>query len=78
MITASLFAARKAFSSGTVICGESVQERELGILLPHNQRQRRTCYALCHIRYPVSATHTSIFRIDSNSTFYKVQEDLTE
>ncbi|KAJ1480880.1 hypothetical protein T484DRAFT_1955699, partial [Baffinella frigidus] len=30
-------------------------------------RQRRTCYALCHLLYPVSAAHTSIFRMDSNS-----------
>ena len=42
--------------------------REIGNLLPNNQRQRRTCYALCHILYPVSAAHTSIFR--SNSTSY--------
>jgi hypothetical protein len=28
--------------------------REIGILLPNNQRQRRTCYALFHILYPVS------------------------
>ena len=26
-----------------------------GNLLPNNQRQRRTCYALCHIMYPVAA-----------------------
>ena len=38
--------------------------REIGNLLPNNQRQRRTCYALCHILYPVSAAHTSIFRMD--------------
>ena len=44
--------------------------REIGNLLPNNQRQRRTCYALCHILYPVSAAHTSIFRMDSNSTSY--------
>ena len=30
-------------------------EREIGNLLPNNQRQRRTCYALCHILYPVAA-----------------------
>ena len=42
--------------------------REIGDLLPNNQRQRRTCYALCDILYPVSAAHTSIFRMDSNST----------
>jgi len=44
--------------------------REIGNLLPNNRRQRRTCYALCHILYPVSAAHTSIFRMDSNSTSY--------
>ena len=43
---------------------------EIGNLLPNNQRQRRTCYAVCHILYTVSAAHTSIFRMDSNSTFY--------
>ena len=45
--------------------------REIGNLLPNNRRQRRTCYALCHILYPVSAAHTSIFRMDSNSTSYR-------
>ena len=45
---------------------------EIGNLLPSNQRQRRTGYALCHILYPVSAAHTSIFRMDSNSTFYRL------
>ena len=44
--------------------------REICNLLPNNRRQRRTCYALCHILYPVSADHTSIFRMDSNSTSY--------
>ena len=44
---------------------------EIGNLLPNNRRQRRTCYALCHILYPVSAAHTSIFRMDSNSTSYQ-------
>ena len=39
--------------------------------MPNNRRQRRTCYALCHILYPVSAAHTSIFRMDSNSTSYE-------
>ena len=48
----------------------SVAVREIGNLLPTNQHQRRTCYALCHILYPVSAAHTSIFRMDSNSTSY--------
>jgi len=42
--------------------------REIGNLLPNNRRQRRTCYALCHLLSPVSAAHTSIFRMDSNST----------
>ena len=41
------------------------RERDWSII---NQRQRRTCYALCLILYPVSAAHTSIFRMDSNST----------
>jgi len=45
---------------------------EIGNLLPNNRRQRRTCYALCHILYPVSAAHTSIFRMDSNSTSYEI------
>ena len=39
-------------------------------LLPNNQRQCRTCYTLCHILYPVLAAHTSISRMDSNSTSY--------
>ena len=43
-------------------------DREIANLLPKHQRQRRTCYALCHILCPVSAAHTSIFRVDSNST----------
>ena len=44
---------------------------EIGNLLPNNQRQRRTCYALCHILYPVLAAHMSIFRMDSNYTSYR-------
>ena len=44
---------------------------EISNSLPNNQRQRRTCYALCHILYPLSAAHTSIFRMDSNSTSYR-------
>ena len=28
-------------------------------LLPNNQRQRRTCYAVCHILHPVSAVTTT-------------------
>ena len=51
---------------------ESGWTREIGKLLPNNRRQRRTCYALCHILYPVSAAHTSIFRMDSNSTSYSL------
>ena len=39
-----------------------------GILLPNNQRQYGTCYAMCLLLYPVSAAHMSIFRMDSNST----------
>jgi len=38
--------------------------------LPNIQRQRCTCYALCHILYPVSAALKSIFRMDSNCTSY--------
>ena len=44
--------------------------QEIGNLLPNNRRQRRTCYALCHLLYPVSAAQTSIFRMESNSTSY--------
>ena len=33
---------------GLRVCGP-----EFGDLLPNNQRQRRTCYTLCHILYPV-------------------------
>ena len=44
--------------------------REIGNLLPNNQRQRRTCYALCHILYPVSAALASFFRMDSISTSF--------
>ena len=45
--------------------------REIGNSLPNNQRQRRTCYALCLMLYPVSAAHTSIFRMDLNFTSYR-------
>ena len=38
--------------------------REIGNLVPNNQRQRRTCYALCHVLYPVSAALASFFRMD--------------
>ena len=53
------------------LAAKQVWEREIGNLLPDKQRQRRTCYALCHILYPVSAAPTSIFRVDSNSTSYR-------
>ena len=43
---------------------------EIGIFVPNTQRQRRACYALCHILYPVSAARMSIFRMNSNSTSY--------
>jgi len=49
--------------------------REIGNLLPNIQRQRCTCYALCHILYPVSAALTSIFRMDYNSTSYHLWAD---
>jgi hypothetical protein len=52
--------------------------REIGNLLPNNRRQRRTCYALCHILYPVSAAHTRIFRMDSNSTSYRSEGQETQ
>ena len=61
------------WSSGAAALGFRVQGssvREIGNLLPNERRQRRTCYALCHILYPVSAAQTSIFRMDSNSTSY--------
>jgi len=57
--------------------GEQVSSREAGweneiaSLLPDNQRQRHTCYALCHIWYSVPSAHASIFRMDSNSTSYR-------
>jgi len=49
--------------------------REIGNSLPNIQRQRCTCYALCHILYSVSAALTSIFRMDSNSTSYHLQHN---
>jgi hypothetical protein len=42
--------------------------------LPKNQRQRRTCYALCHILYPVSAALASFFRMDSISISFSHQQ----
>ena len=53
-----------------LIWSRQLYNREIGNLLPNNRRQRRTCYALCHLLYPVSAAQTSIFRMDSNSTSY--------
>ena len=47
--------------------GPSSHSREIGNLLTNNQRQRRTCYTVCHILYPVPAAHMSIVRMDSNS-----------
>ena len=38
--------------------------RENGNSLPNNQRQRRTCSALCQRMYPVSAALASFFRMD--------------
>ena len=55
----------------------SLTTREIGNLLPNNRRQRRTCYALCHLLYPVSAAQTSIFRMDSNSTSYPLTTNQT-
>ena len=65
--TMSIAVADLYFSNRVSLVGE----REIGNLLPNNRRQRRTCYALCNILYPVSAAHTSIFRMDSNSTSYR-------
>ena len=70
MSEASLEAlARRRIGGGAHVSVHGLLE-EIGNLLPNNRRQRRTCYALCHILYPVSAAHTSIFRMDSNSTSY--------
>ena len=40
-----------------------LRRRDIGNLLRSNQRQRRTCYALCHILYPVWAAHTRSWRV---------------
>ena len=53
-----------------------LSQREIGNLLPNNQRQRRTCYALCHILYPMSAALASFFRMDSISTSFTSSFDL--
>jgi hypothetical protein len=52
---------------------------KIGILLPNNQRQRRTShiqkdvppYALCLLPCPVSAALARIFQMDLISTSYK-------
>jgi len=52
--------------------------REIGMLLPNNQRQHRTLYnqkdvlpyALCWLRGPVPAALARIFRMDSIATSY--------
>ena len=52
--------------------------RNIGILLPKNQRQHRNLdikknvlpCTLCYLLSPVSAALASIFRMDSNSTSY--------
>ena len=46
---------------GDARTAEQAERRAIGKLLPNNQRQRRTCYALCHILYPVSAERTEAF-----------------
>ena len=52
--------------------------REIGNLLPNNQRQRRTRYALCHILYPVSAALASFSRMDSISTSFGTTPGTTQ
>ena len=51
------------------------REKEIGDLLPNNQRQHRTCYALCHILYPVSAAQMRIFQMNSNSSSFREREN---
>jgi len=65
-MNAQWFRGGLVFKTHRLLC----HSREIGNLLPNIQRQRCTCYALCHILYPVSAALTSIFRMDSNSTSY--------
>ena len=48
------------------LAGQHIKEN--GDLLPNSQRQRRTCYALCYILYPVAAAHTNLVRMDSSPT----------
>ena len=47
-----------------------VASKEIGKILPNNQRQRRTCYALCRTLCTVSAAYMSFFLMNSNSTCY--------
>ena len=61
MISGMIGAILCAFNTGVGCC---CWYREIGHLLPNN----RTCYALCHILYPVLAAHTSNFRMDSHPT----------
>ena len=61
----------RATSRGASRCTRRCAETDIVNLLPGNQRQRRTCYALYHILYPVWAAHMSIFWMDLNSTSYR-------
>ena len=65
--------ARKV-GTGVEVRAKWERSPEIGNLLPNNRRQRRTCYALCHLLYPVSAAQASILRMDSNSTSYHINE----
>ena len=57
-----------SYERGTPVVHRACHMAEIGNLLPSNQRQRRTCYALCHILYPVSAAFASFFWMDSISS----------
>jgi hypothetical protein len=54
---------------------------EIGIVLPNNQRQPRTLpaqtdalsYALCYSLCPVSAALVGFYRMDSSSTFFRME-----
>ena len=59
-----------SYERGTPVVHRACHMAEIGNLLPSNQRQRRTCYALCHILYPVSAAFASFFWMDSISTSF--------
>ena len=64
---------------------DTFSEREIGILLPTNQRQHRTLhiqedvlpYALCKLLCPVSAALASIIRMNSISTSYAQPQALS-